>query len=110
VPDFSDTRSLIICKQHHSICDGIATLVMVSMLTDDGYKRENFPTTKLSTNDGKSDYVSCLFTLFNLPSPNFNIQARNYERNIHWQKTDWEKKSRIQLKTFHKRSCLKFEG
>jgi hypothetical protein len=44
VPDFSDTRSLIICKQHHSICDGIATLVMVSMLTDDGYKRENFPT------------------------------------------------------------------
>jgi len=29
---------------NNSICDGIATLVMVSMLTDDGYKRENFPT------------------------------------------------------------------
>ena len=36
--DYSETESLLILKSHHCMCDGIATLVMTSSFSRDGYE------------------------------------------------------------------------
>ena len=35
VPDYSEQESLLIFKSHHCFCDGIATLVLTSSLTEE---------------------------------------------------------------------------
>ena len=43
VPDYSKTESLLVLNCHHAVCDGVSTLVVAAAMSQDGYKRENFP-------------------------------------------------------------------
>lgn len=42
VENFNEHESLLILKSHHSMCDGIATLVMTSSFARDSYTPEKF--------------------------------------------------------------------
>lgn len=42
IEDFSETESVMVYKVHHSLADGIATILMFTALTDEP-KMENYP-------------------------------------------------------------------
>ena len=75
VPDYSEQESLLIFKSHHCFCDGIATLVLTSSLT------EEYSPSLFSNIDTIMKYITLPFSMAFAFRSLFNYRERSNEIN-----------------------------